>query len=259
MPTVIFFYWLSISKRFFRYKCVDSIFLVRLSCEVEVLEMSVGKEERNCEKTGLIGDRKQEMKWLKAASEEIVSCINDAMNSLDMEEVESLIDIILKAENSKIFIVGMGRSGFVARAFALRLMNLGFNVYFLGETITPAAEKGDLLIAISGTGTTKMILTACSTAKDIGAKVIAVTSFPKSPLGQLADLIVTVRGRTKSAKPVEEDYLARQLRGEKAVLTPLGSIFENNTMVFLDSLVVELMHRMRRTEADLKRRHATLE
>jgi 6-phospho-3-hexuloisomerase len=153
----------------------------------------------------------------------------------------------------------MGRSGFVARAFALRLMNLGFNVYFLGETITPAAEKGDRLIAISGTGTTKMILTASSAAKDIGAKVIAVTSFPESPLGQLADLIVTVRGRTKAAKPVEEDYLARQLRGERAPLTPLGSIFENNTMVFLDSLIVELMHRMGRTESDLKRRHATIE
>jgi 6-phospho-3-hexuloisomerase len=181
------------------------------------------------------------------------------MNSLDLKEVERLIDMLLKAKNRKIFIVGMGRSGFVARAFALRLMNLGFNVYFLGETITPAAEKGDRLIAISGTGTTKMILTASSAAKDIGAKVIAVTSFPESPLGQLADLIVTVRGRTKSAKPVEEDYLSRQLRGERAPLTPLGSIFENNTMVFLDSLVVELMHRMGRTEADLKRRHATIE
>jgi hypothetical protein len=30
-------------------------------------------------------------------------------------------------------------------------------------------------------------------------------------------------------------------------------------MVFLDSLVVELMHRMGRTELDLKRRHATIE
>ena len=114
------------------------------------------------------------------------------------------------------------------------LMNLGFNVYFLGETITPAAEKGDLLIAISGTGTTKMVLTASSAAKDIGATVIAITPFLKSPHGQLADLIVTVRGRTKSAKPVEADYLAIQLRGKKAALTPLGSIFENNTMVFLD-------------------------
>jgi 6-phospho-3-hexuloisomerase len=199
------------------------------------------------------------LKWLKAAADEIVECIKLSIEQLDMKQVERLIELMLEAKDKKIFTVGMGRSGFVARAFALRLMNLSFNVYFLGETITPAAEKGDLLIAISGTGSTKMVLTASSAAKDIGAKVIAITSFPESTLGQLADLVVAVKGRTKAGMPIEEDYLARQIIGEREPLTPLGSIFENNCMVFLDSLVVELMHRMGRTEADLKLRHATLE
>jgi 6-phospho-3-hexuloisomerase len=201
----------------------------------------------------------ERLKWLKAAADEIIECIKLSIEELNLNEVEKLIELLLKAKDEKIFMVGMGRSGFVARSFALRLMNLGFNVYFLGETITPAAEKGDLLIAISGTGTTKMVLTASSAAKEIGAKVIAVTSFPESSLGQLADLVVTVKGRTKAGLPREEDYLARQIIGEREPLTPLGSIFENNCMVFLDSLIVELMHRLGRTEADLKRRHATLE
>jgi 6-phospho-3-hexuloisomerase len=199
------------------------------------------------------------LKWLKAAAEEIIDCIKVSMEHLDLKEVERLIDLLLEAKDKKIFTVGMGRSGFVARAFALRLMNLGFNVYFLGETITPAAEKGDILIAISGTGSTKMVLTASSAAKDIGAKVIAVTSFPESPLGEMSDLVVTIKGRTKAGLPKEEDYLARQIIGEREPLTPLGSIFENNSMVFFDSLIVELMHRLGRTEADLKRRHATIE
>lgn len=199
------------------------------------------------------------MEWLKAAAEEIITGIKSSIQELNTKEVEQLIAFLLGAKNKKIFIVGMGRSGFVARAFALRLMNLGFNVYFLGETITPAAEKGDLLIAISGTGATKMVLTAGTAAKEIGATVIAITSFPESPLGRMSDLIVTIKGRTKAGWPKEEDYLARQIIGEKEPLTPLGSIFENNCMVFLDSLVVELMHRMGKTEEDLKRKHATIE
>jgi 6-phospho-3-hexuloisomerase len=199
------------------------------------------------------------LKWLKAAAEEIVDCIKLSMEELDLKQVERLINLLLEAKDKKIFTVGMGRSGFVARAFALRLMNLGFNVYFLGETITPAAERGDLLIAISGTGSTKMVLTASSAAKDIGATVIAITSFSESPLGHMSDLAVTIKGRTKAGLPKEEDYVARQIIGEREPLTPLGSIFENNSMVFLDSLVVELMHRLGRTEADLKRRHATIE
>ncbi len=206
---------------------------------------------------GFSGDEKLE--WLKAAAEEIIAGIKNSIEELNMKEVERLIELLLEAKDKKIFIVGMGRSGFVARAFALRLMNLGFNVYFLGETITPAAEKGDLLIAISGTGATKIVLTASTAAKEIGATVIAITSFPESQLGQAADHIITIKGRTKMGWPREEDYLARQIIGEREPLTPLGSVFENNCMVFLDSLVVELMHRLGRTEEDLKRRHATIE
>lgn len=200
-----------------------------------------------------------DLKWLKAAAEEIITGIKSSINELNTNEVERLIQLLIKAKDKKIFIVGMGRSGFVGRAFALRLMNLGFNVYFLGETITPAAEKGDLLIAISGTGATKMVLTASTAAKEIGATVIAITSFPESPLGQIADHVVTLKGRTKTGWPKEEDYLARQLIGEREPITPLGSIFENNCMVFLDGLVVELMQRLGRTEEDLRRRHATIE
>ena len=207
----------------------------------------------------IIGSWAEVMKWLKAAADEIIAGAQKSMSELDLNRVDKMIEMILDSRKRKIFIVGMGRSGFVGRAFALRLMNLGFNVYFLGETITPAATKEDLVIAISGTGTTKFVLTASTTAKEIGAKVVAITSYTDSSLGQMADHTVLVRGRTKMGWPREEDYLARQLHGESEPLSPLGSIFENNCMVFLDSLIVELMHRLGKTEKEMRRLHATIE
>jgi 6-phospho-3-hexuloisomerase len=194
-----------------------------------------------------------------AASEEILSGAKEAMTNLDLESVEKFIQLILDAKDKKIFVVGQGRSGFVGRAFALRLMNMGLTVYFLGETITPAAVKDDLIIAISGSGTTKITLTASATAKEIGAKVVAVTSYPESTLGKLASLVMHVSGRTKLGWPTEEDYLVRQILGESETLSPLGSIFENNCMIFLDSMVVELMHRLGKTEEEMRKLHATLE
>lgn len=199
------------------------------------------------------------MQWLEAVAKEILDGAMKAINELDLASVEKMIQMIMDAKDVKIFVVGMGRSGFVGRAFALRLMNLGFNVYFLGETITPAAGKDDLVIAVSGTGETKMVLTASSAAKDIGARVVAVTSYPESPLGKIADQVVSVKGRTKMGWPREEDYLARQILGEREPLSPLGSIFENNCMIFLDCLIVELMYRLSKTEEELRKRHATIE
>ena len=199
------------------------------------------------------------MKWLKAAADEILAGAEKAIKELDLNQVEKMIEMLLEAKDRKIFVVGMGRSGFVGRAFALRLMNLGFNVYFLGETITPAAGKDDLVIAISGTGMTKLVVSAVAAAKEIGTKVIVITSYKESALGQAADLLLLIGGRTKMGWPREEDYLARQILGEREPLSPLGSIFENNCMVFLDGLIVELMYRMKKSENDLRMRHATIE
>jgi 6-phospho-3-hexuloisomerase len=199
------------------------------------------------------------LEWLKAAADEILTGAQQAINELDFDQVEKMMRMILDARHKRIFVVGVGRSGFVGRAFAVRLMNLGFNVYFLGETITPAATKEDLIIVISGSGTTKLAITASSTAREIGAKVIAITSYPDSQLGRTADHIVFVGGRTKIGWPRKKDYLARQILGERETLSPLGSIFENNTMIFLDSLVVELMHRLGKTEEEMRELHATIE
>jgi len=199
------------------------------------------------------------LEWLKAAAEEILTGAQQAISELDFDQVEKMIQMILDARHKRIFVVGVGRSGFVGRAFAVRLMNLGFNVYFLGETITPAATKEDLIIVISGSGTTKLAITASSTAREIGAKVIAITSYPESQLGRTADHIVFVGGRTKIGWPRKKDYLARQILGERETLSPLGSIFENNAMIFLDSLIVELMHRLGKTEEEMRKLHATIE
>jgi 6-phospho-3-hexuloisomerase len=157
--------------------------------------------------------RRKSLKWLKAAAEEIIAGAQQAISQLDLDQVRRMIQMIIDARDRKIFVIGVGRSGFVGRAFAVRLMNLGFNVYFLGETITPAATKEDLIIVISGSGTTKLAITASSAAKEIGAKVVAVTSYPESPLGKTADHIVFVGGRTKIGWPRKKDYLARQIFG----------------------------------------------
>jgi len=136
-------------------------------------------------------------------------------------------------------------------------MHLGFNVYVFGETITPAMGEGDLVISMSGSGTTKLVVTVSNAAKDVKAKVVAITSHRDSPLAKLSDHCIIIPGRTKLA--AEEDYTIRQILGEHEPLAPLGTLFEITLNVFLDSLVAELMQRLGKTEQDLKKRHATIE
>jgi 6-phospho-3-hexuloisomerase len=196
---------------------------------------------------------------LKQFMKEISQFVYKASDIINDSEVNTLISILLDVlqNNKKILIVGVGRSGLAGKAFAMRLMHLGFNVYVLGDTITPAVYEGDVVIAISGSGTTRLVITAASAAKEVRAKVIAITSHRDSPLAKIADHVVIVPGRTKIA--TESDYTIRQILGEHEPLVPLGTLFEITLNVFFDSLVAELMQRLGKTEQDLKKRHATIE
>ncbi len=190
----------------------------------------------------------------------IADFIINASKALKKEQVKRMIDKLVEVyhrRDHKILVMGAGRSGLVGRAFAMRLLHLGYNVYVLGDTIVPRIGKEDIVVAISGSGRTKLIVTAAEAAKQVGATVIAVTSYPDSPLAEIADIVVEVPGRTKIAR--EEDYFARQILGIHEPLAPLGTLFEDTAMVFLDAVVAELMDRLGKTEEDLKAIHANIE
>jgi len=192
---------------------------------------------------------------------EIANFILKVSKILREEQVESMINLLVDVygkKDTKILVMGAGRSGLVGRAFAMRLMHLGYNVFVLGDTIVPSIGRDDIVIAISGSGRTKLIVTAAEAAKKVGAKVIAITSYPNSPLGRLADIVVEIPGRTKIAD-IELDYFARQILGIHEPLAPLGTLFEDTTLAFLDGITVELMHRLGKTEDELRARHANIE
>jgi 6-phospho-3-hexuloisomerase len=196
------------------------------------------------------------MSFVKEVSSWILAGVDQVIKSINEDEIEKIVDVIIQAHEKKILLLGTGRSGFVGRAFALRLMHLGFNVYVSGETITPALDPNDLVIAISGSGTTRTVVAQAEVAKEVGSKVIAVTSHPESLLSKFADEVIVVKGRTKIDQ--EFDYDRRQITGEHDN-APLGTMFELSVMVFMDSVIAYLMQRLQVSEIDLIKRHANAE
>ena len=190
---------------------------------------------------------------------EIAEQILKVARAIDRQQVLTMIEMLLdaKGKGKKVMVVGAGRSGLVAKAFAMRLMHLGFNVYVLGETITPAVTEGDVIIAVSGSGTTQIVVSVAEAAKKMGARVIAITSFRDSPLARISDHVVMIPGRTKISREI--DYYARQVLGIYEPLAPLGTLFEDAAMVFFDGLVVALMRALNISEDLMIQRHANIE
>ena len=99
---------------------------------------------------------------------------------------------------NKIFVAGGGRSGFMAKAFVMRMMHVGLDAYVVGETVTPSLEADDIFIVGSGSGETQSLAAMTKKAKRIGALVVAVTINPQSTIGKLADVNIEIPAQAKA-------------------------------------------------------------
>ncbi len=175
--------------------------------------------------------------------EEIVEHLKNVMETIDKNEIEKVVDLILSS--NRVFTYGAGRSGFVARCFAQRLMHINIETYFVGETITPSMTKNDLFIIVSGSGETSSSVALAEKAKKIGAKIISVTAHREGKISKIADYILFIPGKTKLV--------------EKKSYAPFTSLFDISVLSVFDSIASELMGRLNVDEDLILERHANVE
>lgn len=166
---------------------------------------------------------------MKHYLEPIVEEVSNVLKDVSLNELNNLVNMIHK--DSRIFVDGEGRSGFAGKGFAMRLMHLGYEVYVMGETITPSFQEQDVFVCISGSGNTKSVYLNAEKAKKADAKVVTITNNSDSSLGNLSDQVIklnaTVRGDTQNRKSIQL----------------LGSLFDQSAHLLLDSVCLSLSKR----------------
>lgn len=185
---------------------------------------------------------------MKETMETVVKEILTVISTVDEKESKALGEEILKAK--RIFISGEGRSGLMGKAIAMRLMHGGFHVYVTGETITPSIEQDDLLIIISGSGSTTSSLQIGTAAKKAEARVFLVTTNRQSKIADISDGILIIPAATKHRRPEEPD-----------TIQPLGNQFDQSVHLLLDAIVIFITQTDDKgsTNEEMTRRHANLE
>ncbi len=164
--------------------------------------------------------------------------IRDAVCSVDEGTQEKLIEAILDAKT--VFIYGSGRSGLVGQLFAVRLVQIGLDVHFVGDMTTPIIGKDDLTLLISNTGETMSAVQTANIARRIGSRVICVTGNSSSKLAHASNMVIEMKHDAKG----------------DAKYAPLGTVFEDAVSIFFDSLVPCIMKQKGINENDMRKRHA---
>jgi 6-phospho-3-hexuloisomerase len=151
--------------------------------------------------------------------------------------------------NRRFFLLASGRSAFILQCFATRLVHLGAEVHVVTNLASmPALRKKDILIVLSGSGTTRIVVSLLNnyvnTVKPYG--IVTITSHPETVIGRLGDITIKLKGRTKRDRAV----------GEMATLAPEGTMFEIAAFSYLDAVIAELAIKMGKTNDELLEKHS---
>lgn len=178
-----------------------------------------------------------------AAAQELAQ----AASLVDAAACERLADALLGG--GRVFLAGAGRSGYMIRAFAMRLMHMGFSAHVVGDAATPVSRAGDLLLIGSGSGGTGSLVAVAGKAKRLGVRLALVTACPDSPIGDLADLVVAIPAPTPKAESGNGVHS----------IQPMGTLFEQTLLLVLDAVVMRLMERKGMGADAMFGNHANLE
>ncbi|MCK5005935.1 MAG: SIS domain-containing protein, partial [Spirochaetales bacterium] len=137
----------------------------------------------------------------------------------------------------------------VIRTFAMRLMQMGFTVHVVGETTTPAIERGDILVIGSGSGKTQSLAAMARKAKALKVEIALVTTQPRSSIGKTADLKVQIRAVA----------LKSSAAFKPASVQSRGSLFEQTMFILFESIVLRIAELKGLDTEQMLSKHANLE
>jgi arabinose-5-phosphate isomerase len=123
-----------------------------------------------------------------------------AAERFDAKACAAAADLILAAEaaGGRVHLSGVGKPEHLAGFAASLLSSTGTPAYFLHATEATHGSvgqlrPGDVLIAISNSGTTRELLETAEAARGMGARLIAITGDRGSPLARAADVALEAR------------------------------------------------------------------
>jgi len=168
-----------------------------------------------------------------------ISTLQYTARVLNKEQLEKAVAAILSA--NKIIVLGSGNSASVALDAAHKFMRAGLNSVAYSDAhmqimASVNAAKGDVVMGISHSGSSKDVVDALRVAKKQKATTIAITNYNRSPITEISDItlhtaseetkyhIVALSSRIAQLTIVDTLYITISLQNKKASLQKMSAI-----------------------------------
>ena len=125
--------------------------------------------------------------------EETVQALRDTGKFINREVLQLAVEALHQANTIQIY--GVAASAITGEYLHYRLLRLGKSAQLFGDMHRAAMnastlKEGDLVIAISASGSTKDVMHVVKVAKKQNARVLMLSNTLRSPMGSLADMLL---------------------------------------------------------------------
>ncbi|WP_134685577.1 MurR/RpiR family transcriptional regulator [Brevibacillus migulae] len=149
------------------------------------------------------------------------TAIEELTTTLEKKELERAIEAILATKN--IIFYGVGGSSSVSLDASHKFRKIGYHSdittdYHMMLPILSNLAKGDVLVAISNSGSTREVLDVVRFAKKKEITIVAITSLMKSPLYKEADIRLCTPN-------IEPDFRIGSIASRIMQLTIIDTLF----------------------------------
>jgi DNA-binding MurR/RpiR family transcriptional regulator len=122
-----------------------------------------------------------------------MQALEETFAILDLEAFERAAEYLFRAKQRDFY--GLGGSAQIARDVSHKFLRIGVRASVFDDAhmmMMSAALLGpdDVAVAFSHSGTTAAVLDAIEMARRNGARVIAVTNYPDSPVARVVDVVL---------------------------------------------------------------------
>lgn len=106
--------------------------------------------------------------------------------------INSYIDKLTETfySKNKIIGIGAGRMGYSLRAHIMRLSQIGYSSWFIGDTTLPRIDEKSIVVINTSTGETETNVLYAKQAKNHGSFLIVITCNKFSTIGKMADMLI---------------------------------------------------------------------
>ncbi|GLW31085.1 MurR/RpiR family transcriptional regulator [Actinoplanes regularis] len=177
--------------------------------------------------------------------------VEETASQIDVAVLGQVVDVVAGARRVDIY--GVGASAFVAADFQQKLHRIGRISYAWSDmhlALTSAAllDERDVAFGISHTGTTVDTIEAFAQAGRNGARTVALTNFPRSPITRVADLVLTTAARETTFRSGATASRLAQLTVIDCVFVGVAQRTYQQTRVALDATYAAVSGRRVRTD-----------